>query len=210
MDIASSIGFLTLVSLPGLPGAGEKKREGEKNEGKEEKVEGMQEEKGTKEVDGKAREVSPACEELGSSSIQLLAEELDTLDSAMAGAEGAAPPARPRPASLAPAPAPQQWLLLDVTYGVPLFDLELNRAVVGRVAGRGITCAPALAAMAAAQAALARQLIAFIGVHTDHYTPYVAAMVEEAEVPLPTRPVWFDGATIRPLGYVTNSDPVYP
>ena len=54
------------------------------------------------------------------------------------------------------------------------------------------------------QAKLGEALLEFIREQTDDYTPYIKAMIDEAEVPLPTRPVWFDGKKIGPLGLVFN------
>ena len=54
------------------------------------------------------------------------------------------------------------------------------------------------------QAKLGEALLEFIREQTDDYTPYIKAMIDDAEVPLPTRPVWFDGTKICPLGPVFN------
>ena len=50
-----------------------------------------------------------------------------------------------------------------------------------------------LARLSESQAKLGEALLGFIREQTDDYTPYIKAMIDEAEVPLPTRPVWFDG-----------------
>ena len=64
--------------------------------------------------------------------------------------------------------------------------------------------AGSLARLSASQAKLGEALLGFIREQTDDYTPYIKAMIDEAEVPLPTRPVWFDGKKIGPLGLVFN------
>jgi hypothetical protein len=148
------------------------------------------------------REASPALPAgLDSSTAQLLEEELDGIDCPMAGGR------QDRPGSLhlgPPAEPEQDWQLLDLTFGVPLFDMELNAAVTGRITERGLARPDSLACLAESQAGLAGQLLAFIRAQTDDYVPYVTAMLDETEVPFPTRPVWFDGCTVRPLGPVRN------
>ena len=77
VDISSSCGFLTLVTLPGLV-----RKEQEQPQEQERK---------------EVREGSPAGAELDSSTAQLLEEELDNIDCPLAGGlEGGQQPQRPR------------------------------------------------------------------------------------------------------------------
>lgn len=64
--------------------------------------------------------------------------------------------------------------------------------------------AESLARLSESQAKLGEALLGFIKDQTDDYTPYIKAMIDDTEVPLPTRPVWFDGKKICPLGLVFN------
>ena len=64
--------------------------------------------------------------------------------------------------------------------------------------------AESLARLSESQAKLGEALLGLIREQTDDYTPYIKAMIDDAEVPLPTRPVWFDGTKICPLGPVFN------
>ena len=70
--------------------------------------------------------------------LQLLGEELDMIDSPMAGAGAGRPSQLPLTAISSPdtvrgSDEPHHWRLLDLHYGVPLFDTDLNRAVVERL-----------------------------------------------------------------------------
>ena len=190
VDLSSSCGFLTLVTLPGLVR-------------KEQEQEQEQERK-------EVREGSPAGAELDSSTAQLLEEELDNIDCPLAGGlegsqhrpgglEGNQQPHRPRVLGLEglgeqglglQGLGEQQegeWQVLDLTFGVPLFDMELNKAVTDRITCRDLVCPASLAALAEASSRLGDRLLAFIREMTEDYVPYVTAMVEETEVPFPTR-----------------------
>ena len=121
--------------------------------------------------------ISPADTE----SVQLLAEEVDAIDSPMAGgAPPPPPPERPprRPNRLV-IPSPSEageggrgeagpgleanWIVLDLIYGIPLFDADLNRAVMERiVGGRGLAKAASLQRLSAASADTSQALLEFI------------------------------------------------
>ena len=73
-----------------------------------------------------------------------------------------------------------------------------------RLTERSLVSAESLTKLRESQAKLGEALLGFIREQTDDYTPYIKAMIDEAEVPLPTRPVWFDGRKICPLGLVFN------
>ena len=180
VDLSSSCGFLSLVTLPGLAS---KVQEQEREE---------------------VREGSPAGAELDSSTAQLLEEELDNIDCPLAGGlegsqhrlegsqqrlEGSQQPHRPQVLSLQGLEEQQEgeWQVLDLTFGVPLFDMDLNKAVTDRITGRDLVCPASLAALAESSSRLGDRLQAFIREMTEDYVPYVTAMVEETEVPFPTR-----------------------
>ena len=86
-----------------------------------------------------AREFSPDGTALDSSTAQLLEEELDNIDCPMAGrgrgGEQGGKPQRPGNLKLQDTVAlvkEEDWQILDITFGVPLFDMELNAAVTNR------------------------------------------------------------------------------
>jgi hypothetical protein len=102
--------------------------------------------------------------------VQLLAAEVDAIDSPMAG--GAPPLSPPRPP-----PRPNRltlpsrgghtelaanWVVLDLTYGIPLFDADLNRAVMERIVGRGLVKAASLERLSAASLDTGAALLDFI------------------------------------------------
>jgi hypothetical protein len=109
----------------------------------------------------------------------LLAAEVDAIDSPMAGG---APPPRP-PLSSPPPPSKRpsrlelpppgsepkspaledNWIVLDLAYGIPLFDADLNRAVMERICvGRGLAKAGSLQRLSAASAEASAALLEFI------------------------------------------------
>ena len=107
------------------------------------------------------RQQSPAGELMTADSEQLLTEELDAIDCPMAGqtsAESAALPAEESSADKSPLAPPavtrpnklcidssstgtnnhvtitkDNWTLVDITFGVPLFDAELNGEIVKKI-----------------------------------------------------------------------------
>ena len=131
VDIESSCGYLTLVTVPkeDKKGKGEVKGDG----GKDCNASDSRKED---------RESSPDGAELNSSNAQLLEEELDNIDCPMAGSltssmtKSSILPLRPTDLQLGVKVEPLEencsWQLLDVTFGIPLFDMELNAAVTKR------------------------------------------------------------------------------
>ena len=129
VDIESSCGYLTLVTVP----KEEKKRE----------VKGGKDSSASDSRRKEDRESSPAGAELNSSNAQLLEEELDNIDCPMAGSQltssmtkSSILPPRPTDLQLGVKVEPLEkncsWQLLDVTFGIPLFDMDLNAAVTQR------------------------------------------------------------------------------
>ena len=125
VDIESSCGYLTLVTKTKEDGDGERKKE---------------ETKKSKASDSKQeiRETSPDGAELDSSNAQLLEEELDNIDCPMAGSmsKSSTMPSRPKDLQLGEKLKPSEevcsWQVLDITFGIPLFDMDLNAAVTKR------------------------------------------------------------------------------
>ena len=84
------------------------------------------------------RETSPDGAELNSSNAQLLEEELDNIDCPMAGSmsKSSTVPSRPKDLQLGEKLKPLEevcsWQVLDITFGIPLFDMDLNAAVTKR------------------------------------------------------------------------------
>ena len=83
------------------------------------------------------RETSPDGAELNSCNAQLLEEELDNIDCPMAGSmsKSSTVPSRPKDLQLGEKLKPLEvcsWQVLDITFGIPLFDMDLNAAVTKR------------------------------------------------------------------------------
>ena len=126
VDIESSCGYLTLVTVP-------------KEEKRGKSVNGGKDCNGSADSRKEDRESSPDGAELNSSGAQLLEEELDNIDCPMAGSltssmtKSTIMPLRPTDLHLGVKVEPLEenwsWQLLDVTFGIPLFDMELNAAV---------------------------------------------------------------------------------
>jgi FAM91 C-terminus len=110
-------------------------------------------------------------------SVQLLAEEVDAIDSPMAGGAPPPPPSPPppskRPSRLElPPPGSEMkqpslednWVVLDLSYGIPLFDADLNGAVMERIVGggRGLAKAASLQRLSTASAETSAALLDFI------------------------------------------------
>ena len=133
VDIESSCGFLTLVTVPNAIREGKKKR-GEKAKQDINASDSKQE----------VRESSPDGAELNSSNAQLLEEELDNIDCPMAGSTTTSSTMPSRPTNLRlgvkvePLERSCSWQLLDITFGIPLFDMELNAAVTKRFHSKSV------------------------------------------------------------------------
>ena len=128
VDIESSCGYLTLVTKTKEDADGERKKE-ETTANKKSKASDSKQE---------IRETSPDGAELNSSNAQLLEEELDNIDCPMAGSmsKSSTMPSRPKDLQLGEKLKPLEevcsWQVLDITFGIPLFDMELNSAVTKR------------------------------------------------------------------------------
>jgi len=190
VDLTHTCGYVTLVNFPTKA---EKKEKVSKQKPEHEKV-------------VTERQGSPAGETLDSSTVQLLEEEIDNIDSPMAG-EPTKKPQRPTDLNLSVATnrdLVEEWKLLELSYGVPLFDTELNAAITRRIVEGGLVVEESLDRLREDCGKQKEGLLQFIGENTDSYTSCTPAMVDENEVPYPTKPVWFDGEKIGPIGPIFN------
>jgi len=190
VDLSLSCGYITLVNL-----ATKVNKEKEKKEKEEE----------TKMDD---RQLSPSREPaLDSDSKNLLAEEIDSIDSPMAGDPPAPPVSAVRPSTLFPPSAPNlsvstrskpkmadRWVVFDVTFGVPLFDAELNAEIIEKILTKGLVAPDRLAKMYSSYSEMGVDLLSFIRSCCDS-----VSSLEEDGVPFPTKPVWFNGENIAPI-----------
>jgi len=152
------------------------------------------------------RQGSPAGEDLDSSTAQLLEEEIDNIDSPMAG-EPTKKAKRPTNLKLSVETTQdmvEEWKLLDISYGVPLFDTELNAEITDRIVKGGLVTEESLASLSGDCEQLKDGLLEFIKENTDSYNSCIHAMLDTNEVPYPTKPVWYDGVEIRPVGHIFN------
>ena len=129
VDIESSCGYLTLVTKTNEDADSERNKE-EATANKKSKASDSKQE---------IRETSPDGAELNSSNAQLLGEELDNIDCPMAGSmskSSTTVPSRPKDLQLGEKLKPLEevcsWQVLDITFGIPLFDMDLNAAVTKR------------------------------------------------------------------------------
>jgi len=187
VDLTHSCGYVTLVNFPTKKASVPSK--------KFDKVPGVT-----------MRGGSPDGEVLDLSNVQLLVEELDNIDSPMAG-EKIKKPNRPSELQLAVGPSSElveEWKPLELNYGVPLFNTELNASITSRIVEGGLTKEKSLESLMDEFGKLKDGLVQFITENTDGYNCSIAAMLNDNEVPFPSRPVWFDGEQIRPLGQIFN------
>jgi len=147
---------------------------------------------------------SPGGNSLDSDSVQLLEEEIDNIDSPVAGET----PRRPQQLRLEGVPTPKpaniNWVVLDISLGVPLFDSSLNSAVINNIVEKELMRANTVLQINQKSQALEMEIKEFIKEHTDNYVPAVPAMEDANEVQFPVKPVWFNGTSIGPLEPVVN------
>eukprot|EP00090_Calanus_glacialis_P008224 TRINITY_DN16538_c0_g1_i1.p1 TRINITY_DN16538_c0_g1~~TRINITY_DN16538_c0_g1_i1.p1 ORF type:complete len:858 (-),score=315.54 TRINITY_DN16538_c0_g1_i1:118-2628(-) len=192
VDLTHTCGYVTVVNFP------------------RKTVKVIKQDKPTKqattEKDKLEREGSPAGESLDSSTVQLLEEEIDNIDSPMAGepTKKALRPTNLKLSVQSNTDLVEEWKLLELSYGVPLFDTELNAAITGRIVKGGLVTEESLASLGGDCQKLKEGLLDFIRDNTDSYSCSIPSMMDDNEVPYPTKPVWFDGAEIRPVGPIFN------
>jgi len=180
VDLVHSCGYVTLVNLQ------HKAKDGSKG-GKE---------------NANRRGCSPAAGE--KVDLQLLEEELDKIDSPMAGNM---PSNKLRPDTLKlkissnnTSKLVNNWKIMDLSYGVPLFDMELNHAITTKILGGELVTEDSLGIMRTKSDEVKENMLEFIKSHVQS----VPDWLRDSEVAFPTAPVWFDGKAIKPLGKLYN------
>ena len=179
IDLHHTCGYITLVNFP-------KRRE-------------------RTEAKGEAkRESSPSVGD--KMDLQLLEEELDNIDSPMAGMS-ASGSSRPKQLTLNVTTAEaskkgleDDWKLMDVSYGIPLFDMELNCAITNKILEGDLVDQDSLRSLQETSERIKKGLLGFI---KDNCIT-IPGWLMDNDVPFPTNPVWFDGTTIKPLGRIYN------
>ena len=185
LDLQHTCGYITLVNFP-------KKRE-----------------KTVKEAGGEAgeakRESSPAVGD--KMDLQLLEEELDNIDSPMAGMSSSSGNLRPNQLSLSVTTSEaskkgleDDWKLMDVSYGIPLFNMELNCAITNKILEGDLVDQESLQSLKVTSERIKQGLLEFIKDNSITIPDWLM----DNDVPFPTNPVWFDGASIKPLGRIYN------
>ena len=150
------------------------------------------------------RESSPAVGD--KMDLQLLEEELDNIDSPMAGMS-ASGSNRPKQLSLNVTTAEasrkgfeDDWKLMDVSYGIPLFDMELNCAITNKILEGDLVAQDSLQSLQETSERAKKGLLEFI--KDNNIT--IPGWLMDNDVPFPTNPVWFDGTAVKPLGRIYN------
>lgn len=175
----------------------------------------------SKDFDDQQRQQSPAGQLLTADSEQLLTEELDAIDCPMAGGKAAdnaesVPTAAPRPTKLCIKKTFQadelvlmdNWTIIDITFGVPLFDADLNAEVVKKILCHDLVNKETLDRVGQSFIQVEKELLKFIGKCCDVFETgdydEIFGVDDSDQVPFPTQPIWFDGATLSPLPPVNN------
>ena len=137
--------------------------------------------------------------------LQLLEEELDNIDSPMAG-EMPSKQTRPNKLQLklsnpsSTEAYDSDWKLMDVSFGIPLFDMELNNAITNKILEGDLVTEESLKALRDSSEKVKEGLLEFIKENSQEMPTWLA----DEDVPFPTNPVWFDGNNIKPLGNLYN------
>jgi len=143
------------------------------------------------------RTPSPKGEVLDSDSEKLLAQEVDSIDSPMAGVT----PKRPATLSLPTKPSLiDSWVVFDVTFGVPLFNADLNAEIMKKIVTRELVHLQTIEKMSNMFAAMGEDIISFLRDFTDCRRTSVL----DDGVPFPIKPVWFNGSELAPLPPIHN------
>lgn len=97
-----------------------------------------------------------------------------------------------------------KWMLLDVTFGIPLFDSELNKSICQGIVINGLWKSANLKAVEESGKNLCQSLNEFILKHQDlplnESSAKTLSTPEERRkhpVPLPTRVLFFDGLRLH-------------
>lgn len=182
LDLKHTCGYITLINFP-------KKRE-----------------KTITKASGETkRESSPAVGD--KMDLQLLEEELDNIDSLMAGMSSSSGNLRPKQLSLSVTTSEaskerleDDWKLMDVSYGIPLFNMELNCAITNKILEGDLLDQESLQSLKLTSERIKQGLLEFIKDNSITIPDWLM----DNDVPFPTNPVWFNGASINPLGRIYN------
>jgi len=173
------------------------------------------------------RQHSPAGQLLTADSEQLLTEELDAIDCAMAGGEKTSqenfiekvevPAVVKRPSKLSITEPPclkDNWMIVDITFGVPLFDADLNTEIMKKILCHDLVKKETLDRVGQSFIQVEQDLLKFISKCCDVFESetgdeegggdQIFCADETDQVPFPTQPLWFDGAKLSPLPPVNN------
>lgn len=146
-----------------------------------------------------SRENSPAGQAVD---LHLLEEELDNIDSPMAGQPSniSRPSALQLPNTANNKTLLDNWKLLELSYGVPLFDMELNSEITTRINEGDLVQADSLSQLRETSEKIQEGLLTFIKENRGGSQD----CQDDDDVPFPTNPVWFDGTVVKPVGPLYN------
>ena len=146
------------------------------------------------------RESSPAGETVD---LRLLEEELDNIDSPMAGENNKTnrPQGLQLQISNSKTSLVDNWKLLELSYGVPLFDMELNSLITTRINEGDLIQPESLSRLGKSSENIKNGLLQFI---RENRASIPDGLDDEDDVPFPTNPVWFDGSEVKPVGPLYN------
>ena len=138
--------------------------------------------------------------EMNEENLDLLMEEVDNIpDTSMMGAK----PKNIGPLNIAAGQkAGENWILLDIKFGVPLFDSELNKAICENITSNDLWKSDSLSALKSSGQELCQVLNDFITSHQDLNGANAKIWTTPEErrkspVPLPTRVLFFDGQVLH-------------
>ena len=173
MDIQNSCGYISLLSL---------------DDPEADDVTGM--------VQGGNGNNLPRNGEMNEENLDLLQEEVDNLsDTTMVS----------KPRNLGQLDANEKvanWILLDIKFGIPLFDSDLNKATCEGIKSNNLWKLDSLDELKKSDQELCQALNEFIHSHQDLKgdNSKISTTPEErrkAPVPLPTRVLFFDGQVLH-------------
>lgn len=93
----------------------------------------------------------------------------------------------------------ETWVPLDVQFGIPLFDLELNQTICDRILSLNLFDSAHLRKHSRSSRELVLRLFNFIASHQDRHLEVDADGGITTKVALPTHSVCFDGRTLSPF-----------
>ena len=101
-------------------------------------------------------------------------------------------------------------MLLDVNFGIPLFDSKLNKDICDRIVSHGLWNSDSLKLLGQSSRNLCLRLLEFIADYQDlpivcgsrpvaHKSHSSLAMSQRSDLALPTRELFFDGQKLHVL-----------